>query len=146
MQGGDLKAVRKTLGLTQGQLAAKLGLTGTFIGLMERGEKSIGPRTILALQALLDAKDEEVDEHGFTVRYADRVDGWNVIFTHAGWRGMWGKREVILYGHFRQQRHAVRWAEALERAARPRMQRNLHRIVGALVAAAEQRERVEQAR
>ncbi|WP_343526783.1 helix-turn-helix transcriptional regulator [Sphingomonas sp.] len=129
MQGHELRALRKSMGMTQGQLAAALGFSHGFIGEMERGEKAIEPRTILALRGLRAEREEDVTEHGFQVTYADRVDAWNVVFVHDGWRGMFGKREVVLYGHFKNRRHAERWAAALEKAARPRPQRNLHQIV-----------------
>lgn len=48
MQGEELKALRKRIGMTQAEFAAALGLTGTFIGMMERGEKAIEKRTELA--------------------------------------------------------------------------------------------------
>ena len=129
MQGQELRSLRKAMGMTQGQLAAALAFSQGFIGEMERGEKAIEPRTVLALRGLRAEREEDVSEHGFHVSYADRVDGWNVVFVHDGWRGMFGKREVVLYGHFKDKRHAERWADVLEKAARPRPQRNLHKIV-----------------
>lgn len=129
MQGQELRALRKSMGMTQGQLAAALGFSQGFIGEMERDEKAIEPRTVLALRGLRAERDEDVVEHGFHVAYADRVDGWNVVFVHDGWRGMFGRREVVLYGHFKDRRRAERWAQALEKAAEPRPQRRLHRIV-----------------
>jgi transcriptional regulator with XRE-family HTH domain len=129
MQGQELRALRKSMGMTQGQLAAALGFSQGFIGEMERDEKAIEPRTVLALRGLRAEREEDVTEHGFHIAYADRVDGWNVIFTHDGWRGVFGKRELVLYGHFKSKRHAERWARALEKAADPRPQRKIHRIV-----------------
>lgn len=52
MQGEQLKEARKRLGWTQGRLASELGLSATFIGLMERGDKAIERRTALAVRAL----------------------------------------------------------------------------------------------
>lgn len=54
MQGDELKALRKQAGLTQAELAQALGLTQTFIGLMERGEKAIERRTELAVRYLVE--------------------------------------------------------------------------------------------
>lgn len=49
----ELKQARQSLGLSQQALAAELGLTRVFIGLMERGEKPIETRTELAVLYLL---------------------------------------------------------------------------------------------
>lgn len=54
MQGDELKALRKQIGLTQSEMAQALGLTQTFIGMMERGEKAIERRTELAARYLLE--------------------------------------------------------------------------------------------
>lgn len=48
----ELKAARKRLGWTQGRLALELDLSPTYIGLMERGEKTIERRTELSMIAL----------------------------------------------------------------------------------------------
>jgi DNA-binding transcriptional regulator YiaG len=52
MQPDELKAIRVQLGLNQGKLAATLGLTGQYVGMMERGQKPIEPRTALAVRYL----------------------------------------------------------------------------------------------
>jgi len=52
MQGSELKAIRVALGMTQAMLAEELGLTTTFIGLMERDAKPIERRTELAMRYL----------------------------------------------------------------------------------------------
>jgi DNA-binding XRE family transcriptional regulator len=54
MQGEDLKAARKMLGLNQDQLAQALGLSRVFVGMMERGEKAIELRTELAVRYLIE--------------------------------------------------------------------------------------------
>lgn len=64
MQPNDLKAARKAMGLTQADLAGLLGLTPQFIGMMERGEKAIEPRTVLAVRYLM----EHPEAHHFTER------------------------------------------------------------------------------
>lgn len=51
--GAKLKAARAGLGLTQSALADRLGLTGAFIGMMERDDKPIEPRTDLSIRYLL---------------------------------------------------------------------------------------------
>jgi len=48
MQPDELKRLRKGMGLTQGEMAARLGLSHGYIGEMERGEKPIERRTIQA--------------------------------------------------------------------------------------------------
>lgn len=48
-----LRAARTEMGLTQAQLADRIALTGTFIGLMERGTNPIDPRTDLSVRYLL---------------------------------------------------------------------------------------------
>ncbi len=49
MQGEDLRAVRKGLGWTMEKLAGEIGMTKTFVGMMERGERPIEKRTALAV-------------------------------------------------------------------------------------------------
>lgn len=48
MQGDELKSIRIGLGLSQAGFADDLGVTATFVGMMERGEKAIEKRTELA--------------------------------------------------------------------------------------------------
>jgi len=52
MQGSELRAIRKALGLNQAAFGQAMGLTGNFIALMERGEKPIERRTELAARYL----------------------------------------------------------------------------------------------
>jgi len=52
MQPAELRVIRKGLGVSQGQLGDALGLTGQFIGLMERGLKPIERRTEYAVRYL----------------------------------------------------------------------------------------------
>lgn len=52
MQGSELKEARKALGMTQADMAAALGMTSVFIGMMERGERPIELRTVLAVRHL----------------------------------------------------------------------------------------------
>ena len=53
MQPDELKQLRKSVGLSQGELAGQLGLSQGFIGEMERGEKPIEARTALQIGQLL---------------------------------------------------------------------------------------------
>lgn len=60
MQGSELKAIREALGWGQRKFAEEIGMTQTYIGLMERGEKPIEKRTELAARylAMLGEKDD----------------------------------------------------------------------------------------
>jgi transcriptional regulator with XRE-family HTH domain len=48
----EIKAIRDSLGLTQAQLAAQLGVTQSSVSRFETGEIIPDRRTILAVQAL----------------------------------------------------------------------------------------------
>lgn len=52
MDGPDLRAARKRLGLSQSELAKLLGISRDFIGQMERGVAPIAARTALAMLSL----------------------------------------------------------------------------------------------
>lgn len=52
MQGEELKAIRTALNWSQKAMARELDMTPTFIGMMERGERSIERRTELAVRHL----------------------------------------------------------------------------------------------
>lgn len=54
LTGPQLRAMRKTAGLSMADLGAKVGLSGPFIGEMERGEKGIELRTELAVRYVLE--------------------------------------------------------------------------------------------
>lgn len=54
MQGTDLKALRKRAGMTQAEFGEALGITGAYVGEMERGEKTIDARTIFAARQLVE--------------------------------------------------------------------------------------------
>jgi len=54
MQGDELRALRKAeKGVTMGDLAGDLGITAAYLGELERGEKTIDPRTALAAQVAI---------------------------------------------------------------------------------------------
>jgi transcriptional regulator with XRE-family HTH domain len=48
VQGTELKAIRKKLGMTQTQFAQEIGMTQTYLSLMENGASTIERRTELA--------------------------------------------------------------------------------------------------
>jgi len=52
MQGDELKAIRKGLGWTLARMAEQLGMSETYVGQMERGQKPIERRTELAVRYL----------------------------------------------------------------------------------------------
>lgn len=52
MDGTEVKNRRKALGLTQKAFGARLGLSGDFIGRVEKGSAPIEPRTEIAVRAL----------------------------------------------------------------------------------------------
>jgi len=52
MDGKELRARRKALGLTQAELGARLGYHRDHVGLMERGTQPVPDRTALAVSAL----------------------------------------------------------------------------------------------
>lgn len=58
MQGKELKAIRKSLGITGEQMARAMGLTRTSIVRMELGQQPIEARTELAALYLRDNPDD----------------------------------------------------------------------------------------
>ena len=52
MTGDDYRAARLRLGLTQAELASRLGVTATSVARRERGEQRITPEAALALRAV----------------------------------------------------------------------------------------------
>lgn len=52
MEGTEVRARRKALGMTLKAFGAELGVSGDFIGRVERGEAPITPRTAAAVRAL----------------------------------------------------------------------------------------------
>jgi transcriptional regulator with XRE-family HTH domain len=52
MTGKDIRRIRKAMGLTQSQLADRLGITSTSVARMERGEQKIMRVTTLAVKYL----------------------------------------------------------------------------------------------
>jgi transcriptional regulator with XRE-family HTH domain len=54
MDAGELRRLRMKIQMTQGEFGEALGLTGQFIGMMERGQKPIEVRTEMAARYLVD--------------------------------------------------------------------------------------------
>ncbi len=54
MNPAELKALRQRLGWTQDRMADELGISRVYVGLMERGLKSIERRTELSVRYLAD--------------------------------------------------------------------------------------------
>jgi transcriptional regulator with XRE-family HTH domain len=48
MQGDELRRLRKASGLTQAQFGEAIGVTGGYLGLLERGERAIEDRVARA--------------------------------------------------------------------------------------------------
>jgi transcriptional regulator with XRE-family HTH domain len=122
MQGSELKALRKATGLSQAELADAVGLTSTYVGMMEREQKAIEPRTEAAARFLLDrfwvgqAKDGRYTVARKTVR---ELPHDTAMF--------YSLSELMLYGVFGRRDHAYRWAAALRQSKSPRNTRKLLR-------------------
>lgn len=63
MQGSQLKAIRTSLGMSQEQFAAELGMTQKFVGMMERGDAAIERRTELAARQLHNERSRLYTSH-----------------------------------------------------------------------------------
>lgn len=48
MDGNELRALRTGLKMTQSELASELGITQGYLGELERNEKIVDPRTVMA--------------------------------------------------------------------------------------------------
>ena len=68
----EIKAIRDSLGLTQAQLAAQLGVTQSSVSRFETGEIIPDRRTILAMQALLDSTAPALERGELTDSEAER--------------------------------------------------------------------------
>lgn len=122
MQGEELKALRKASGRTQGELAEAIGLTSTYVGMMERGVAPIEPRTAAATRYLLDQfwVGRAKDGRWFVARRTMRELPSDVAMSYL-------HSELMLYGIFPRRDQAYRWAFALRQSARPRNTRSLLR-------------------
>ena len=82
MQGDELRTVRGEMRMTQGEFAEALGLTPTFIGMMERGDRPIEKRTELAARQLYNERlplygGWDVEELDGDVPLADAMIIWD---------------------------------------------------------------------
>jgi transcriptional regulator with XRE-family HTH domain len=57
--GDALRALRKAAGMTQEQLAERLGVDPTFVGRLERGQRGAHWRTIRRILAALNARPSD---------------------------------------------------------------------------------------
>jgi transcriptional regulator with XRE-family HTH domain len=58
--GGLLKLLRESLGLTQAQLAAKLGVDPSLLSRVERGERTLAGKTAASLRELLERNKSQI--------------------------------------------------------------------------------------
>jgi transcriptional regulator with XRE-family HTH domain len=68
--GNALRALRKGAGMTQEQLAERLGVDPTFVGRLERGQRGAHWRTIRRILAALDAS---VSDFATAIEAAERT-------------------------------------------------------------------------
>lgn len=128
MQGDELKARRKALGLSQKELADAIGMSRKSVGEMERGDAPIEQRTAMATRLLYDRYDVqrvEAGEHAGwymvvrrTLQNTGRPDA--IASLHGS---------TVLYGLFRRRDHAYRWINALRSTnLQPRFSRDVRRL------------------
>jgi transcriptional regulator with XRE-family HTH domain len=67
--GDALRALRKGAGMTQEQLAERLGVDPTFVGRLERGQRGAHWRTI---RRILTALDASVSDFAVAIEVAER--------------------------------------------------------------------------
>lgn len=60
--GENLKKLRRARGLTQGEFAAKAGISLSFVQNLEKGKKWVGPKTISTLAKALGVSEAELFE------------------------------------------------------------------------------------
>lgn len=82
--GNRIRQKRVEKGLRQEDLAEMAGLSTSYIGMIERGEKTPSLETFVILANLLDASADEllsgVMKNGYKVRmseYINRIEGFN---------------------------------------------------------------------
>lgn len=116
MQGDQLKARRKALGLSQQELADAIGMSRKAVGEMERGDAPIEQRTAMATRLLYDRYDVQRVEAG-------EHSGWYMVIRRTlqdtGRPGAIASLHgsSVLYGLFRRRDHAYRWVNALRSAS-----------------------------
>lgn len=83
----EFKTIRKAMGLTQSELGDALGVSRVFVGLMERGHKSVSKRTAEAMRSLrpkpLDVRTTETDPFYRSIEVALITAGIKFTVTHA---------------------------------------------------------------
>lgn len=124
MIGNELRATRKQLGLTQHELAERLGVTRkTLIG-WEATEAEIDKGVEFKLLDI--AGNIRLIERKFwvdpTVSNTYAVVGRRILGRGLQINGM-----TVLYGVFARRDHAYRWCAALQESADPRITRALRR-------------------
>ena len=58
--GGRIRQLRRAAGMTQGKLAGLVGISGTFLGHIERGTRIMSLETLVALCAALQVTPNDV--------------------------------------------------------------------------------------
>lgn len=128
MTSDDLRALRKSMALTQYGLATALGVSRKTINELEKGDR-VDARTALAVEAL--ARRIKLVEDSYWVESTTRGTYAVVRRTvrelpHD--RAMhFTKSELMLYGEFARREHAYRWSAALRSSFDPRNTRKLRR-------------------
>jgi DNA-binding XRE family transcriptional regulator len=125
MTGNDMRAIRKSIALTQHELAERLGVTRkTLIG-WEATEGEIDEGVALQVRKVVGAI--RLVEHTFwvgpTIRNTYAVVGRRIL-------GMGGQINgaTMLYGEFGRRDHAYRWCASLRSSnVDPRITRKLRR-------------------
>lgn len=114
MRGNEIRELRRNGGMSQAELGRDLGLTPTFVGMMERGVKAVESRTDLAVRYLLDqyCVDRAKDGRYFVARRTmrEKPSAQALACFHS---------ETMLYGLFNRRDHAYRWVAALRSSKLP---------------------------
>nr|GLK21675.1 hypothetical protein GCM10017606_25020 [Microbacterium terregens] len=128
MTADEMRAIRKGTGLSQQGIANQLGVSRKTVNEMENGGP-IDRRTELAMQAL--ARRIKLVSDTFWVE--DSVRGTQIVVRRTMREyddpvALYsGRSEVMLYGEFRQRKHAERWRRALVGSQDPRETTELKR-------------------
>lgn len=130
MTSGELRSVRKDIGLTQAGLAAALGLSRKHIVALEGGSAAVDRRTELAVAALAAQRGTVIEDRfdvGVSVSGTFYVSRRTVRKVPHPTAMLWTNSELVLYGEFDRALHAHRWRKALTRSDNPRNTRKLLR-------------------
>jgi DNA-binding XRE family transcriptional regulator len=125
MTGNDMRAIRKSIALTQHELAERLRVTRKTVVGWEASEGDLDEGVALQVHKIVGAI--RLIEHTFwvdpTIRNTYAVVGRRIL-------GMGGKINgaTLLYGEFKRRDHAYRWCAALQVCnVDPHVTRKLHR-------------------